>query len=53
MLTKRNTVDKTTQLRDRLNEMSDRIAVLEHTLKRTQEMIQSDMKMLFEKVNGR
>jgi len=47
------TTQDTSTLRRRISELSDRIAVLENNLVRTQERVQSDMKMLFERLNRR
>ena len=34
-------------LRRRVSELTDRIAILEHTLKKTQDLIQADIKSLY------
>ena len=47
------TVQETTALKRRISDLTDRVAVLENNLTRTQERIQSDMKMLFERLSGR
>ena len=47
------TVQETATLKRRISDLTDRIAVLENSLTRTQERIQSDMKMLFERLSGR
>tara|TARA_R100001086_G_C11645354_1_gene205742 strand:- start:162 stop:329 length:168 start_codon:yes stop_codon:yes gene_type:complete len=48
-----NNSEETAVLKKRISDLTDRIITLENNLSRTQERIQSDMKMLFEKVNGR
>lgn len=51
---KTNTTSQDTGvLRRRISELSDRIAVLESNLVKTQERVQADMKMLFEQLNRR
>mgnify|MGYP003650366608 FL=1 len=46
MPTKKTTTDATGALRTRISELTDRIAVLENNLQRTQERVQKDMTML-------
>jgi chaperonin cofactor prefoldin len=45
--------ETTTVLKRRISDLSDRIAVLENNLTRTQERIQSDMKLIFEKLGAK
>ena len=47
------TIEEAKVLKRRISDLTDRIAVLENNLTRTQERIQSDMKALFERLNGR
>ena len=48
---KTTTTQDTSILKRRISELSDRITVLESNLSKTQERVQSDMKMLFERLN--
>ena len=48
---KTTTTQDTSALKRRISELSDRITMLESNLTKTQERVQSDMKMLFERLN--
>lgn len=54
MPTKKNTENtEVSSLRRRVSELNDRIAVLENSLKRTQDLIQADIKSLYSTMQKR
>tara|TARA_R100000234_G_scaffold114232_1_gene89246 strand:+ start:291 stop:461 length:171 start_codon:yes stop_codon:yes gene_type:complete len=48
--TSNTNIDATTRLRQRIGELTDRIAILENNLKKTQDMIHSDIQVLAERI---
>jgi hypothetical protein len=48
-----NASEETAVLKKRISDLTDRIVILENNLSRTQERIQSDMKLLFDRVNNK
>ena len=46
----KNTKTETDKMRTRMSELTDRIAVLEHNLKKTQALVQDDIRRLAEQI---